>query len=306
VKARAAIIKSRYFIDIRRNCRENNCPTHTRGPLRLDAGPPNKGMLMKITKILFWTLVIPSVSLLLTGCYSLGAWAGHGEKIVPYEPTLTVVTPDSPPAPVQPLAPKAEPVSAEPLAAAPKAVVEPPEVLVTAANPLQKNAPATAAPFSAMATESPAPATAEVAPAITQQLEPAKVTDPEPAVVPAPGAPSAPAVPGKPDPAPAADPAVSPEKMIEDAAKLDSNSTRRSVYVAVAKRFDLSPNVQVRLVNDVYDNLVSETAMEEVFLTLIQNPNFAPAAQHAILKRADDFLSDSAIQRITAALTPNK
>ena len=99
-------------------------------------------------------------------------------------------------------------------------------------------------------------------------------------------------------------PSVSAEKMIEDAAKLDSNSTRRSVYVAVAKRPDLGPNAQVRLINDTYDNLLSETAMEEVFITLIQNPAFAPAAQHAILKRADDFLSESAKQRITAALTP--
>ncbi|MBE0537127.1 MAG: hypothetical protein IH624_15810 [Phycisphaerae bacterium] len=228
------------------------------------------------------------------GCVSVGPWAGHEEQIVPWEPTLIVEAPAPRPAPVQ------TPTPAPQTAAA--AVPTPAEARQIATASPKAIIPAPAIPLTAAAK----PAASEPAEMPTVSLlphQPLPITT-EPVVVPQPEKP-APADPAKPAPvAETAGPAVSPEKMIDDASKLDSNSTRRGVYVAVAKRFDLGPNAQVRLVNDTYDNLISETAVEEVFITLIQNPNFAPAAQHAILKRADDFLSESARQRITAALTP--
>jgi hypothetical protein len=218
-------------------------------------------------KTILWTLTLPVIAISL-GCFSLGTWAGHDERIVAWEPRLTEEAPAPPPAPVQSSV------------AAPWAV-RPPDVLVATAK-----TPATNTPPVEMPTEKPAP----IDPGV---LIAAKVEKPAAAEPEKPAAETTP-------------PAASPESMIDDAAKLDSNSTRRSVYVAVAKRPDLGPNAQIRLINDTYDNLVSETAIEEVFITLIQNPNFSPAAQHAILKRADEFLGDSARQRITAALTPKK
>ena len=226
-------------------------------------------------KTILWTLTLPVIAISL-GCFSLGTWAGHDERIVAWEPRLTEEAPASPPAPVRSSV------------AAPWAV-RPPDVLVATAKTPAPNTPPVEMP-----TEKPSPIDPGVL--IAANVEKPAVAEPEKPVAAEPKKPVAETTP----------PAASPESMIDDAAKLDSNSTRRSVYVAVAKRTDLGPNAQIRLVNDAYDNLVSETAIEEVFITLIQNPNFSPAAQHAILKRADDFLGDSARQRITAALTPKK
>lgn len=223
-------------------------------------------------KIILWTLTLGASILALLGCYAVGTFVGHDEQIVPWEPTLTVETPTPPPAQLQ----------AQPVAAAPHAIIKAPDLLAATQTQVAPAPVAVAAPK-------------EDLPKPLLPVEP----DPNIVQVSAPEQPEKTAAPTQP-----AMPSVSAEKMIEDAAKLDSNSTRRSVYVAVAKRPDLGPNAQVRLINDTYDNLLSETAMEEVFITLIQNPAFAPAAQHAILKRADDFLSESAKQRITAALTP--
>jgi len=241
---------------------------------------------MKIMKTMLWTLATAAVTLSVLGCYSVGAWAGHDEQIIPWEPTLAVEAPAAPKAPAE---------AAKAIAPAPKADVPPPDILIAAAKTTGSPTAAESAPWQTP-TEEPSPVMPD--PALAPEPEATTAPELEPAVVPAPAA----AV--KTAPAEAAAPAVTADKMIEDAAKLDSNSTRRSVYVAVAKRFDLGPNAQVRLVNDAYDNLLSETAIEEVFLTLIQNPNFAPAAQHAILKRADNFLNETARQRITAALIP--
>jgi len=245
-------------------------------------------------KILVYTLTLAAINIALLGCYSVGSFAGHDEKIVPWEPTLTVEAPATPsPAPSPAPAP-AVPVQVAPDSAAPAepAKSRPREIRPT---------PAESSPFASKAVIPPpdirlsAPATGSNLPAGASQTR--LVSDE--ALTTGTAVPSEAAIPSE-----VQTPTVSPDKMMADAAKLDSNSTRRNIYVAVAKRTDLGPNNQVRLVNDSYDNLHSETAIEEVFITLIQNPSFAPAAQNAIMRRIDNFLSEPAKQRITAALIP--
>jgi hypothetical protein len=84
--------------------------------------------------------------------------------------------------------------------------------------------------------------------------------------------------------------------------RLDSNSTKRRYYLAIAKRSDLDEKGQVCLVNAVFDNLFSDSAMEEVLITLIQNPQFSDAGRNAITSHSDGFFSDSSKKRILAAL----
>ena len=85
--------------------------------------------------------------------------------------------------------------------------------------------------------------------------------------------------------------------------KMDSNSMKRQLYLAIAKRDDLDEKGQVCLVNAVFDNLFSDSAMEDVLITLIQNPQLTGAGREAISSRAGDFFSDSSKKRILAALS---
>lgn len=93
--------------------------------------------------------------------------------------------------------------------------------------------------------------------------------------------------------------------VIQSITKMDSNSTKRRLYVAIAKRDDLNDQAQTALVNAAFDTLFSETAMEDVIITMIQNPNFSAAGKEAVLKRVEEFFSDSSKKRILSAL-PNE
>ncbi|MBN1125173.1 MAG: hypothetical protein JXA82_09200 [Sedimentisphaerales bacterium] len=89
---------------------------------------------------------------------------------------------------------------------------------------------------------------------------------------------------------------------IETAGKLESMWSRRQVYLQLASRRGLSDPCQQHLVNALLDNLLSESAKEEVLLQLIRNPDFSKGTRKLILQRLNNFNTASRKQRIASAL----
>jgi hypothetical protein len=100
-----------------------------------------------------------------------------------------------------------------------------------------------------------------------------------------------------------APPAEDIAEVITSIGKMESNSTKRHLYIAIAKRADITQDQQIQLVDAVFKNLFSESAIEDVLITLIQNPQITDACKDAIAKRLNNFISESSKTRVRAALT---
>jgi hypothetical protein len=218
-----------------------------------------------------WMIGLLGVCIAITGCtYSPGPWQGHLEQIEEYEPLLVVVEEEA------------------------RLEVEPLEVAVQPQIQTQVQPKITPQPLPQQVTPPDIEPILETEPDQASATEARKSTaQPQPVVKSTP-------VEQKP---PASDNDVI--SVIKSITKMDSNSTKRRLYVAIAKRDDLNDQAQIALVNAAFDTLFSETAMEDVLITMIQNPNFSTAGKEAILKRVEEFFSDSSKKRILSAL-PNE
>ncbi|MBN1818088.1 MAG: hypothetical protein JW828_12070 [Sedimentisphaerales bacterium] len=92
-------------------------------------------------------------------------------------------------------------------------------------------------------------------------------------------------------------------EQIEAAQKQESLWSRRQIFLDLASRPGLSDACQQHLVNSILDNLLSESAKEEVLLLLIRNPDFSKGAQKLILQRLNNFSTPSRRQRIASAMS---
>lgn len=205
----------------------------------------------------------------LWGCsYSVGPWEGHLEEIERYDPVLVVVEEEAK------------------LELEPSEIIEPiPPRIIPQPQPKIQTQPSTTPNIESRLETEPEQALTTKTQTKTQRIES------EIKVIP------------QEKPLPRSENEV--VSVIESISKMESNSTKRRLYIAIAKRDDLTDNAQVALVNSVFDTLFSETAMEDVLITMIQNKNFSSAGNNAIVKRVDDFFSESSKKRILSAL-PNE
>lgn len=223
-------------------------------------------------KSLSWMIGLLGISIVIQGCtYSPGPWGGQLEEIMEYEPILIVVEEEAR-------------LEVEPVAPLPRPKTKPRSRPLSAVSP-------------------------DIEPILETEPEQAKLeTEPEQATVTQVQVMSdrvesvINVIPEKPQNQTSDNDVVS---VIEAISKIESNSTKRRLYIAIAKRDDLNDQGQIALVNSAFDTLFSETAVEDVIITMIQNPNFSDAGKEAIIKRVDDFFSDSSKKRILGAL-PNE
>lgn len=79
--------------------------------------------------------------------------------------------------------------------------------------------------------------------------------------------------------------------------------TKQKNYKKIASRNNLSEECQHHLTHALLDNLLSETAKEDVLITLINNPSFMPSTEKIIIKRLDNFITQSSKQRILSVIS---
>jgi len=89
---------------------------------------------------------------------------------------------------------------------------------------------------------------------------------------------------------------------INAVAKLKSDLAMEEGFKAIASRKGISIAPQVHLVDPVIDNLYYETVKVEVFLLLVNNPDFCHQAKKKILDRLDKLQSESNKQAILKAI----
>jgi len=93
---------------------------------------------------------------------------------------------------------------------------------------------------------------------------------------------------------------------IKAISKLSFDADKQRAYKRIAAREGLSEAAQVHLVNEALNNLSFEAAKEDIVLTLIRNPDFASAAESAILKRLDKFSFESSKNKILDAINQRR
>jgi hypothetical protein len=89
---------------------------------------------------------------------------------------------------------------------------------------------------------------------------------------------------------------------IDAAAKLSFDNARKDSLTQIAQRANLTPFVQVHLVNVTYRCLSFENAKVELFHTLIANPGFSDAARQAIVTQLNRLSFDAHKQAILRQL----
>lgn len=212
-----------------------------------------------------WTVGLAVMCFCVLGCtYSVGPWSGHEEEILEFQPVVAEETP---------AVAKSVP--------APAVITTVTDTVAISEEPILETEPFQASDHTMISVVEP---DIVIEPDITEEPVVAKVVTPK---------------------------EVDPEaeylsQSIIDTiglvGEMDSNSTKRRLYIDIAKRDDIDAKAQVCLVNAVFDNLFSETAMEDVLITLIQNEKFSEEGREAIASRAEDFFTDSSKQRILSAL----
>jgi hypothetical protein len=85
---------------------------------------------------------------------------------------------------------------------------------------------------------------------------------------------------------------------IDASARLSFDSARRESLMRVAQRPELTPTVQVHLINVAYRSLSFESAKLEVLRAIIANPGFTDAARQAIVSQLNHLSHDSHKQEI--------
>ena len=90
---------------------------------------------------------------------------------------------------------------------------------------------------------------------------------------------------------------------IDAVGTLASQSRRLEFYASFAGRTDLSPRVQVYLVETTFKRLSAQSDRLTVLRTLIANPAFSPEAKNAILNRLSNIASESDRAEILKRLT---
>ena len=100
-----------------------------------------------------------------------------------------------------------------------------------------------------------------------------------------------------------ADPTVAE---IDAVGKLSFDSDREQGYKRIAQREGLSAHAQVHLVEAAIGKLAFDNARQEVLLTLIENPGFCDAAEHAILEKLDKLAFENSKKKILDAISKRK
>ena len=89
---------------------------------------------------------------------------------------------------------------------------------------------------------------------------------------------------------------------IDAAARLNFDNARKHSLSQIAQRPNLSPAVQVHLVNAAYRSISFENAKVELLHTVIANPAFSDAARQAIVTQLNRLSFDSHKQAILRQL----
>lgn len=89
---------------------------------------------------------------------------------------------------------------------------------------------------------------------------------------------------------------------IDAVATMSFDSDKRRAYTAIARRKHLCDAPQVHLVGAVFKHLSFENSREAVLMTLINNPEFSPAGEQAVLRNIDKLSFDSTRSRIIKAI----
>ena len=89
---------------------------------------------------------------------------------------------------------------------------------------------------------------------------------------------------------------------IDAAARLNFSNARKDALRQIAARPNLSPAVQVHLVNVVYQSLTFDTAKVELLNALIGNPSFSDAARQAIVTQLNRLSFETNKQAILRQL----
>ena len=84
--------------------------------------------------------------------------------------------------------------------------------------------------------------------------------------------------------------------------KMSFESNRKTAYLSIAQRPDLSDTAQVQLVKAVFDTLEFDDSKKMVLLALIENPSFSENAETAILKRLNGVSFDNTKANILMAI----
>lgn len=99
------------------------------------------------------------------------------------------------------------------------------------------------------------------------------------------------------------DPTISEIKAVRE---LDFQNNKKSAYLRIAIREDLSNQAQVYLVKEVFDNLAFDDSKEHVLLALIDNPSFSTDAEKAILDRMNRIKFNVTKEHLLLAIDANK
>jgi hypothetical protein len=89
---------------------------------------------------------------------------------------------------------------------------------------------------------------------------------------------------------------------IDAAARLSFENNRASLFAQIGARPNLSPDVQVRLVEAIFKHLSFENTKLDLLQKLIANPAFSPAAEQAILSRLNNLSFENNRQVILQAM----
>ncbi len=89
---------------------------------------------------------------------------------------------------------------------------------------------------------------------------------------------------------------------IDAISKMSFDSDKQDAYQAIARREHLCDAPQVHLVEAVFKHLSFENSKEAVLLTLINNPEFSPAGERAILDRLHRLSFEHTKKRILDAI----
>jgi len=92
-------------------------------------------------------------------------------------------------------------------------------------------------------------------------------------------------------------------RQIDATSKMSFDNDRQRGYKRIARREGLSDAAQVHLVDAVFRHLSFENARVDVLLALVNNPEFSPAAEAAILDRIDRLSFENHKRQVLDAIS---
>jgi predicted Ser/Thr protein kinase len=94
--------------------------------------------------------------------------------------------------------------------------------------------------------------------------------------------------------------------LIEGTGEVLGDSGAVAAMRPIAKRTDLSPAEQILLVEEAFDEIISDSSTVEILEVLIANPAFSKAASTYIAENIDELLASTSQQKILALLAAKK